>query len=42
MMNKDVFAVSAVIMVEGVIIIVFNLISDLIIRALDPRVRLAV
>ena len=41
MMNKDVFAVSAVIMIEGVIIILFNLISDLIIRALDPRVRLA-
>lgn len=41
MMNKDVFAVSAVVMVDGLIILVFNMISDLIIRRLDPRVRLS-
>ena len=40
MLNKDVFAVSAVIMVDGIIVTVFNLIADIIIRALDPRVRL--
>ena len=41
MLNKDVFAISAVVMVLGVIVIIFNLIADLVIRALDPRVRLA-
>lgn len=41
MLNKDVFAVSAVIMVDGVIVTIFNLIADIIIRALDPRVRLS-
>ena len=41
MMNKDVFAVSAVIMVDGLIILVFNIISDMVIRWLDPRARLS-
>ena len=41
MLNKDVFAISAVVMILGVIVIIFNLIADLVIRALDPRVRLA-
>ena len=40
MLNKDVFAVSAVVMVLGIIVIIFNLLADLVIRALDPRVRL--
>ncbi len=41
MMNKDVFAVSAVIMVDGLIILIFNIISDMVIRWLDPRARLS-
>ena len=41
MMNKDVFAVSAVIMVDGLIILIFNIIYDMVIRWLDPRARLS-
>ncbi|MDR2089953.1 MAG: ABC transporter permease [Clostridiales Family XIII bacterium] len=41
MLNKDVFAVSAVVMVFGVIFIVMNFVTDIIISVLDPRVRLA-
>lgn len=39
MLNKDVFSMSAVIMVQAIILILFNLIADLLIRLLDPRVR---
>lgn len=39
MLNKDVFSVSAIIMVEGVIIIAFNLLTDILITLLDPRIR---
>ena len=39
MLNKDVFAVSAVMLVDGVIVIAFNLITDIIISFLDPRIR---
>lgn len=39
MLHKDVFAVSAVMIVDGVIVIAFNLITDIIISFLDPRIR---
>ncbi len=39
MLNKDVFAVSAVILVQGTIIAVFNLATDIFISFLDPRIR---
>lgn len=39
MLNKDVFAVSAVIMVLGIIFILFNLLTDILISFLDPRIR---
>jgi len=39
MLNKDVFAVSAVMLVDGVIVIAFNLLTDIIISLLDPRIR---
>ena len=39
MLNKDVFAVSAVMLVDGVIVIGFNLVTDIIISFLDPRIR---
>jgi len=41
MLNKDVFAVSAVILVQGTIIAVFNLATDILISFLDPRIRYA-
>ena len=39
MLNKDVFTVSAVIMVTGVIFIALTLLTDLVITLLDPRIR---
>ncbi len=39
MLNKDVFTVSAVIMVTGVIFIALTLLTDIIITFLDPRIR---
>jgi len=41
MLNKDVFAVSAVVLVLGMIFIIMNLITDILISFLDPRIRLA-
>ncbi len=41
MLNKDVFSVSAVILVQGTIIAVFNLATDILISFLDPRIRFA-
>jgi len=40
MLNKDLNAVSAVVMVLGVIFIVVNILVDLIVAWLDPRIRL--
>jgi peptide/nickel transport system permease protein len=40
-LNKDVFTVSAVVLIFGAIFIIMNLITDIIISILDPRVRLA-
>lgn len=40
MLNKDINAISGVVMVLGIIFIFLNLVSDLIVAWLDPRVRL--
>lgn len=40
MLNKDINAISGVVMVLGIIFILLNLLSDLIVAWLDPRVRL--
>ena len=40
MLNKDINAISGVVMILGIIFIVLNLVSDLIVARLDPRVRL--
>ncbi len=40
MLNKDLFAISAVIMVIGVIFVVVNILVDAIVAFLDPRIRL--
>jgi peptide/nickel transport system permease protein len=40
MLNKDLNAVSAVVMVLGILFIVVNIIVDLIVAWLDPRIRL--
>ncbi|MBQ3109045.1 MAG: ABC transporter permease, partial [Clostridia bacterium] len=39
MLQKDVFAVSAVVMYTGVIVMVFNLLIDILISIVDPRVK---
>lgn len=41
MLNKDVFTVSAVVLLLGVIFIVMNFLTDLLITFLDPRIRYA-
>ncbi|MBO0811036.1 MAG: ABC transporter permease [Microlunatus sp.] len=38
--DKDLYAVMAVVMLTGVILIVFNLIADLLYGVLDPRIRM--
>lgn len=40
MLNKDINAISGVVMILGIIFIILNLVSDLIVARLDPRVRL--
>lgn len=40
MLNKDINAISGVVMVLGLVFIIVNLLSDLIVSWLDPRVRL--
>lgn len=40
MLNKDLNAISAVILITGAIFVVVNIIVDLIIASLDPRIRL--
>ncbi|MBN2322127.1 MAG: ABC transporter permease [Spirochaetes bacterium] len=40
MLQKDLNAISAVILVLGVIFVVMNIIADIVISALDPRIRL--
>jgi peptide/nickel transport system permease protein len=40
MLNKDLNAISAVIIVFGVIFLVVNIVVDLIVASLDPRIRL--
>jgi len=40
MLNKDINAISGVVMVLGLIFIILNILSDLIVAWLDPRVRL--
>lgn len=40
MLNKDLNAVSAVVMVLGVIFIIVNIVVDLVVAWLDPRIRL--
>lgn len=39
MLNKDVFAVSAVMLVNGLIVIALNLFTDVVLSFLDPRIR---
>lgn len=39
MLNKDVFAVSAIIIFEGAIFVLFNFFTDVLLGVLDPRVR---
>jgi peptide/nickel transport system permease protein len=41
MLHKDVFSVSAVVLLLGVIFIVMNFLTDLLVTFLDPRIRLA-
>jgi peptide/nickel transport system permease protein len=40
MLNKDLNAVSAVVMILGVVFIVVNILVDLLVAWLDPRIRL--
>lgn len=40
MLNKDLNAISAVILVFGLIFVVVNIVVDLIVSYLDPRIRL--
>jgi len=40
MLNKDLNAVSAVVMVLGVVLIIVNIVVDLLVTWLDPRIRL--
>lgn len=40
MLNKDINAISAVVMVYGLVFIIVNIIIDVIIARLDPRIRL--
>jgi ABC-type dipeptide/oligopeptide/nickel transport systems, permease components len=40
MMNKDLNAISAVILVFGIIFFIVNIIVDIIVASLDPRIRL--
>jgi peptide/nickel transport system permease protein len=40
MLRKDLNAIAAVILVLGVVFIVVNIIVDLVVAALDPRIRL--
>lgn len=40
MLNKDVFSVSAVVLLLGTIVIIMNLLTDVLITFLDPRIRL--
>ncbi|MDR1134452.1 MAG: ABC transporter permease [Synergistaceae bacterium] len=40
MLNKDINAISGVVMILGLVFIVLNILSDLIVAWLDPRVRL--
>lgn len=39
MLNKDVFSVSAVVLILGIVFIVMNFLTDLLITFLDPRIR---
>jgi len=41
MMNKDLVVISAVIIVFGAIFVVMNIIVDIALAILDPRVRLS-
>lgn len=41
MLNKDVFAISAVVLYTGVLFIVFNFFTDILIGVIDPRVKFA-
>jgi peptide/nickel transport system permease protein len=40
MLRKDLNAITAVIMILGVIFIVMNIVVDLVVGLLDPRIRL--
>lgn len=40
MLNKDINAISGVVMILGIVFILLNILSDLIVAWLDPRVRL--
>lgn len=41
MLNKDLNAICAVVMIIGIVFLIVNLIVDLIIAAIDPRIRLS-
>lgn len=41
MLNKDVFAISAVVLYTGVLFIIFNFLTDVVIGLVDPRVKFA-
>jgi len=40
MLNKDLNAMSAVVMILGIVFITVNILSDMVVAYLDPRVRL--
>lgn len=41
MLNKDIFVISTVIMILGIIFVIMNVLIDILISFLDPRIRLA-
>jgi peptide/nickel transport system permease protein len=40
MLNKDLNAISAVVMILGIVFIIVNILIDIVVTYLDPRVRL--
>jgi len=40
MLRKDLNAVSAVVMVLGIVFVIVNILVDLVVAGLDPRIRL--
>jgi peptide/nickel transport system permease protein len=40
MLNKDLNAISAVVMILGIVFILVNIVIDIVVSYLDPRIRL--